>query len=80
MSADNPLDFVTRTSQFEPILTEENVKDLQSRVKSLPPEVSEVVIQQIDKVIKENGATNQTLTMIMNILTGALGLGAKLLV
>lgn len=75
---DNPLEFDLVSEKFDPILTETQITELAGRIKSIDPTLAEKVIQDIARVIQEKGATNQAFAVIMQILTGALGLGLKL--
>jgi formyltetrahydrofolate synthetase len=74
---DNPLlDGADGLSGFEPMLTTEQIVDLNNRVQNLSPEAAAIVIAEAEAVIEEGGTATDVLSKVVGVLGKAIGLFA----
>lgn len=59
---------------FEPIMTDEKLKELEQRIQTMDPAQAEILRQQVMQAAQDASEAKQFLNIAMKIIGGAVGL------
>lgn len=70
----DPLDFPLQTAGYTPAISAEVLRDLQAKIKTIPPEQAETILRAAAEAVKERQSATEMLSLIVGSIGKVLGL------